>query len=274
MPKVRRTPSSGPTRIPSSRPAFASRRAMRSETPRRTAIELAPFEIVETTGVSSVLLEATVVDKADRFVGGLDAASFRVLENDEPQTIDLVRRRIAAGDLHAAGGREPEHARTHGVRSRGRRAARRLPPAERSHHRGAVRAVARSDYRANRRSRDDRGRRVGNLVQRRHGNCRRPHRGLAPRGRRRRPARHRADYRRIRREQPGEDGGRARGGAVGARRGIRDWRRRRRRNFAQGRARAQEDRPRDRRARVLSVAGTRSCRPCTSSSPTTCSSAT
>ena len=69
------------------------------------------------------------------------------------------QRRIAAGDLYAARGREPEHARTHGVRSRGRRAARRLPPAERSHHRGAVRAVARSDYRADRRSRDDRGRR-------------------------------------------------------------------------------------------------------------------
>ena len=54
------------------------------------AIELAPFEIIETTGASRVLLEATVTDKADRFVGGLDAASFRVLENDEPQTIDLA----------------------------------------------------------------------------------------------------------------------------------------------------------------------------------------
>jgi VWFA-related protein len=54
------------------------------------AIELAPFEILETTGVSRVLLEATVTDKADRFVGGLDAASFRVLENDQPQTIDLA----------------------------------------------------------------------------------------------------------------------------------------------------------------------------------------
>jgi VWFA-related protein len=54
------------------------------------AIELAPFEIVETTGVSRVLLEATVKDKADRFVNGLTAASFRVLEDDEPQTIDLV----------------------------------------------------------------------------------------------------------------------------------------------------------------------------------------
>ena len=54
------------------------------------AIDLAPFEIVDTTAVSQVLLEATVVDKADRFVGGLDAASFRVLENEEPQTIDLA----------------------------------------------------------------------------------------------------------------------------------------------------------------------------------------
>jgi VWFA-related protein len=53
-------------------------------------IDLAPFEIVEATGVSRVLLEATVVDKSERFVGGLDAAAFRVLENDEPQTIDLV----------------------------------------------------------------------------------------------------------------------------------------------------------------------------------------
>ena len=54
------------------------------------SIELAPFEILETTGVSRVLLDATVLDKAGRFVGGLDAASFRVLENDEPQTIDLA----------------------------------------------------------------------------------------------------------------------------------------------------------------------------------------
>lgn len=54
------------------------------------AIELEPFEIVETTGVSRVLLEATVADKTDRFVNGLDAAAFQVLEDDKPQTIDLV----------------------------------------------------------------------------------------------------------------------------------------------------------------------------------------
>jgi VWFA-related protein len=54
------------------------------------AIELAPFEFVETAGVSRVLLEATVTDKGGRSVGGLDASSFRVLENDAPQTIDLA----------------------------------------------------------------------------------------------------------------------------------------------------------------------------------------
>jgi len=54
------------------------------------AIELAPFEFTETTGASRVLLEATVTDKSDRFVGGLDAAAFRVFENDVPQTIDLA----------------------------------------------------------------------------------------------------------------------------------------------------------------------------------------
>ena len=54
------------------------------------AIDLAPFEIVETAGVSRVLLEATVMDKAGRSVRDLDAASFRVLENDAPQTIDLT----------------------------------------------------------------------------------------------------------------------------------------------------------------------------------------
>ena len=81
------------------------------------AIELAPFEIVETTGVSSVLLEATVVDKADRFVGGLDAASFRVAGERRAADDRPRAHRIAAGDLHPARGREPEHARPHGVRS-------------------------------------------------------------------------------------------------------------------------------------------------------------
>jgi VWFA-related protein len=55
------------------------------------AIDLAPFEIVENAAVSSVLLEAAVLDKTGRFVGGLNADSFRVLEDDQPQTIDLAR---------------------------------------------------------------------------------------------------------------------------------------------------------------------------------------
>ena len=54
------------------------------------AIDLAPFEIVETAGVSRVLLEATVMDKAGRSVNGLEAHSFHVVEDDEPQTIDIA----------------------------------------------------------------------------------------------------------------------------------------------------------------------------------------
>jgi VWFA-related protein len=55
------------------------------------AIELAPFEIVESTSVLNVLLEATIADKNGQFVRGLEASSFHVLENDEPQAIDLAR---------------------------------------------------------------------------------------------------------------------------------------------------------------------------------------
>ena len=60
-------------------------------TPRRTRSTSRRSRSSRPPASRSVLLEATVVDKADRFVGGLDAASFRVLENDEPQTIDLAR---------------------------------------------------------------------------------------------------------------------------------------------------------------------------------------
>ena len=54
------------------------------------SIDLAAFEILETAGVSRVMLEATVTDKAGRSVRDLDAVSFHVLENDAPQAIDLA----------------------------------------------------------------------------------------------------------------------------------------------------------------------------------------
>jgi VWFA-related protein len=56
----------------------------------RDAIELKPFEIVEVTGASRVLLEASVHDKEGRFISGMTRAHFRVTEDGVPQEIDLV----------------------------------------------------------------------------------------------------------------------------------------------------------------------------------------
>jgi VWFA-related protein len=56
----------------------------------RDVVELKPFEIVEVTGASRVLLEASVYDKVGRFVGGLAPSSFTVTEDGVPQEIDLV----------------------------------------------------------------------------------------------------------------------------------------------------------------------------------------
>ena len=61
------------------------------------AIVLEPFEVVEVTGVSRVLLEASVYDKLGRFVAGLDRSSFSVLENGVPQEIDLVDHETLPG---------------------------------------------------------------------------------------------------------------------------------------------------------------------------------
>jgi Ca-activated chloride channel family protein len=58
----------------------------------RDAVVLQPFEIVEETGVSRVLLEASVHDKLGRFVSGLAPSSFSVLEDGVPQEIDLVNQ--------------------------------------------------------------------------------------------------------------------------------------------------------------------------------------
>ena len=56
----------------------------------RDSIELKPFELVEVTGASRVLLEASVHDKTGKFVGGLVRDHFRVTEDGVPQEIDLV----------------------------------------------------------------------------------------------------------------------------------------------------------------------------------------
>jgi Ca-activated chloride channel homolog len=58
----------------------------------RDLVVLEPFEIVEVTGVSRVLLEAGVYDKQGRFVGGLTPSSFQVIEDGVAQEIDLVNQ--------------------------------------------------------------------------------------------------------------------------------------------------------------------------------------
>jgi Ca-activated chloride channel family protein len=57
----------------------------------RDAVRLDPFEIVDTTRVLSVLLEATVQDAQGRFVPGLHADGFTLEENGLRQTLDVVR---------------------------------------------------------------------------------------------------------------------------------------------------------------------------------------
>jgi Ca-activated chloride channel family protein len=57
----------------------------------RDAVLLKPFEIIESTQVSSVLLDASVQDRTGRFVNGLAYSDFQLTENGEPQAIDIVR---------------------------------------------------------------------------------------------------------------------------------------------------------------------------------------
>lgn len=56
----------------------------------RDVIELKPLEIYDTTQVSSVLLEPSVLDPRGKPVNGLAIADFAVTENGEPQVVDLV----------------------------------------------------------------------------------------------------------------------------------------------------------------------------------------
>ncbi len=56
----------------------------------RDTVVLEPFEITETTQVTSVLLDAAIYDAKGHFVTGLDGTSFRVSEDGVPQKIDMA----------------------------------------------------------------------------------------------------------------------------------------------------------------------------------------
>ena len=58
----------------------------------RDRVVLEPFDFVELSEVSSVLLEAGVYDRRGRFVSGLAAADFRVEEDGVRQSIDLINQ--------------------------------------------------------------------------------------------------------------------------------------------------------------------------------------
>ncbi len=57
----------------------------------RDAITLKPLELVERTEISSVYVETSVQDKTGRFVTGLEPSAFNLVEDEEPQKLDVVR---------------------------------------------------------------------------------------------------------------------------------------------------------------------------------------
>ena len=57
----------------------------------RDVVNLEPLVILEESEVSSVLLEASVLDKTGKSIAGLTIDNFSLFEDDLPQTLDLVR---------------------------------------------------------------------------------------------------------------------------------------------------------------------------------------
>lgn len=57
----------------------------------RDSVVLEPFDIVEESDVTSVLVEAAVQDKNGRFLKDLPSSAFTVLEDGVPQVLDLAR---------------------------------------------------------------------------------------------------------------------------------------------------------------------------------------
>ena len=54
---------------------------------------LEPLELTEATEITSVLVEASVLDDKGRFVKDLAASDFEIREDNEPQALDLASTR-------------------------------------------------------------------------------------------------------------------------------------------------------------------------------------
>ena len=65
----------------------------------KDSVELPPYEVIEKTEVTGVLLETSVFDKNGRFVSDLPRDAFTVLEEDVEQTIDFITRETVESDL-------------------------------------------------------------------------------------------------------------------------------------------------------------------------------
>ena len=66
----------------------------------RDNVVLEPFDIVEESDVTSVLVDAAVQDKTGRFLKNLPASAFTVVEDGVPQVLDLARQE-AVGATYA-----------------------------------------------------------------------------------------------------------------------------------------------------------------------------
>jgi Ca-activated chloride channel homolog len=66
----------------------------------RDSVVLEPFDIVEESDVTSVLVDAAVQDKTGRFLKNLPPSAFSVLEDGVPQVLDLARQE-AVGATYA-----------------------------------------------------------------------------------------------------------------------------------------------------------------------------
>ena len=56
----------------------------------RDVVDLKPLEVNETTSISAVILDTSVVDARGRPINGLKATDFTVLEDDVPQKLDMA----------------------------------------------------------------------------------------------------------------------------------------------------------------------------------------
>ena len=51
---------------------------------------LEPLELTDVAEITSVLVDTTVVDKDGRFTQGLTKSDFELLEDDQPQVLDVM----------------------------------------------------------------------------------------------------------------------------------------------------------------------------------------